>query len=119
MLMDIWSGALIALGVACSIKAHSAHMANDSDTRFASAEWQLGAHSALLIALYLAADATVLPAYRWLVANLPEPATQLNDFTAIVLTGAGCLAFVGGLPIAIILILYLARANKQRLGGAT
>ena len=58
----------------------------------------------LAFALLTIHGITIVPLFKWLLNNLPEPETVLNSLSALALTSAACLAFLFAIPLLCFLL---------------
>lgn len=105
MLELTWFSILVLCGLACAVRA--AARGRDPESHFFDEMgFALASFSLLGLSLAASSDHTVLPVYEWLRDVLPEHGAPINQLTAIVLTGAACVAFAFGVPFAIAMAAY-------------
>lgn len=110
MLEWIWFALLTIVGlILCLLCVAKGRDRSSDDNGSSEITLLLAALGVLALALTIASDVTVIPVYEWLANALPQHGSQINQLTALALTGVGCLTYVGGMPMALMMAEYARR----------
>lgn len=93
-----WFVTLTILGVLCFVLFVFFEGEDEKDMN--DMGWFFGGIGALVLALVISSNSTVTRLFNWCLRVLPEQGTEIHQATAVVLTGAACLAFVVGPALA-------------------
>jgi len=110
MLQWVWFAVLTIVGlILCVLSVARGRERSYDDSGSSEVILQLAAHGVLGFSLMVTSDVTVMPVYEWLSNALPQHGSRINQLTAFAITGLGCLAYVAGLPVVLMIADYSRR----------
>jgi len=105
MLEYSWFAALMVVSIACAVQA--ARNADDP-------QWQIGSHSAALMAMAVSWDGVGAQLLAWLKHSLPQQGTEINLLTAYTI-GVAIALLVVAVPAFAAMFAHQSIVDRQAL----
>ncbi len=113
MLEWAWFVVLTIVGVGLSVFS-VARSRENPEQYLGGMEYVLASVSALLLSLNISSEVTVAPLFRWFCEALPQHATDINQFSAALLTCMVSLGYILCVPLLAVWVDFQL-VDKRRL----